>query len=378
MKRLVVFFILLCLLTFFASAKNPRIDGIINLHSEYRDQVVYLQSDKHESNSNVGNVFLYWFSSPIDYSVFLGLAYSCEDYVPDGGLTGVEITVNHDLCCTVHADGNITDLDSNRFDVDFAYDKTVNSASKEFTCEIRVGVKYGLDHDTVAGIRILDCSGNTSNYYRQVVYSPVPTTTATTETTTEKTTKANAKTSDLKQTDTTGSKEQSVTAARTTRPVITAAAGKEPTATTSIPSTEAKTIRSETAAPANPQSGSRPRTTKMHTTKMRTTKQRTTKQTTEKQTTHSAALSAAAGAKAADRTTERASTTSAEHTALETTQTTAERYRYVGRVRLVGSVLVAILLTSVFFISIFTGINKRNKKLEDPPITPQEQHEDFG
>ncbi|MBQ7547468.1 MAG: hypothetical protein IJT41_10955 [Clostridia bacterium] len=371
MKRFVVFIILLCLLTICVSAKNPQIDGIINLHSEYRDQVAYLQSDRHESNSNVGNVFLYWFSSPMDYSVFLGLAYSCDDFIPGGGLTGVEVTVNNDLCCTVHADGTIADLDSNRFDVDFAFGEIIKSPSKEIVCEIRVGVKYGLDRDMEVGIRIVDCSGNTSNYYRQIVYSPVSSTETTTETATEKTTKSDAKTTTSKPANPDSSKEQSVTAARTTRPVITAAAAKELTATTSIPPTKVKTTSPETAAQAI--------TTKQPTTKTCTTKQRTTKQATTTKRVHTVAIPVAAAAQAAaDRTTDHTSKTSAECSEKETTQSTAERYRYVGKVRLVGSVLVAILLTSVFFISIFTGINIRNKKQEDPPITPQEQHEDFG
>ena len=386
MKRFAVFFILLCLLTVSVSATNPEPDGIINLHTEYCDQVVSLQSERHESNNNVGNVFLYWFSSPIDYSVFLGLTYSCDDFIPGGGLTGVEVTVNNDLCCTVHADGTITDLDSNRFKVEFAFGDIVVNPSKEIDCEIRVGIKYGLDRDIEIGIRILDCSGNTSNYYRHIVYSAVASTTATTTTTTattkppkttasttEKTTKPVTKTSTSKPTETTGSTEQSVSTTRTVRPVITAVTSKEPTATTNTPSTEAIAYRAETCTAAKPEPSAKPRTTKPH-----TTKTRTVKQSTKEQTEQTVALPVSASAQTTDRTDEPVNTTYTEHSAAETTQTTAERYHTLSKVRLVGYVLVAILLTSVFFISIFTGISIHNKKQEDPPITPQEQHEDFG
>ena len=369
-KRTIVFFLLLCLCSVSVYAKNPRVEGRINMHTEYDENYAVLQTANHESNNNVQYAFLYWKSSPIDYSVYLALAYAVSDYTPGGGSTGVEVTVNNDLCCVVHADGTITDLNTDLFEIDFAFDDIINNWEKEITCEIRVGIKYGLDRDIEVGVRILDCSGNTSNLYRQVVYSPLPATQTTAKETTVKTT-----TSTTKAATTTSAKR---TSAQTTRPVITAASKAEPTAAASVSTRETK--------PQTTAQTTKPRTTR--TTKPQTTKAKRRKtQTTKTAKTIRAQAAFSSSASSADPVTETATTELSESSSGTTasirstepeTKTTAERYSVASRVRLVGSVLVAVLLTSAFFISLFAGLNAKRRKRSDPPITPQEQHEDFG
>lgn len=363
-KRVLLFLLLLPLLSLTAFADNPCVDGWINLHSEYHETVSILQSEKNESNNNVRYAMLCWTSSPKDYSVFLALSYSLSDYVKGGGQSGVEITVNNDLCAVVHADGTITDLNDDLFDVDFCFGEFDENVESELQCEARVGIKYGLDRLIEVGIRILDCGGVPSNYYRRVVYTP-PRADAWTETTTTQTKTTTRPTGP--ESAAVRPAETSTTAPRITRPVITAAQGTRPltsnaeTSESSSRSVSTETVRAS-AKPAQRSAGARAQTTKKH--------------STVPAGTTAAMLSASATAAQAETTADTGTnvdTSSVSETAVQS----VVRYRETSKLRLVGSVLGAVLLTSALFVGIFAGINAKRRK-NDPPVTPQEQHEDLG
>lgn len=373
-KRVLIFLLFLSLLSLTAFAENPHVDGWIDLHSEYHETASILQSDKNESNNNVCYAMLCWTSSPKDYSVFLALSYSLYDYVKGGGKSGVEITVNNDLCAVIHADGTITDLNNDLFDVDFCFREFDENVEGELQCEARVGIKYGLDRLIEIGIRILDCSGIPSNYYRRVVYTPPraatwteTTTTQTQKKTTTQTTTTQTTTRPTVPKSTTGrAAETSTTTLRTTRPVITAAQG----------------TRSQTSNAETSEIGSRNVTTTAVRTSAKPTRHsvNTRAQTTAKvhSTVPAGTTAALLSASAAEtETTDGTSTNIDTASAYETAVQTAVRYREASKLRFVGSVLAAVLLTSALFVGVFAGINARRKK-EDPPVTPQEQHEDLG
>ena len=356
--------------SFFASVEP---DGLVR--AEYQDNAEVLQDENHEANNNVRYAVLYWTSSPPDNSIYLALAYSVSDFVEGGGQSGVEITVDDDLCCIVHADGTVTDLNDNLFNVDDrAYREITDNVEDELHCEIRVGIKYGLDHAITVGLRIFDCSGIPSNYYSKVVYvppqpaatqAPAVTTTKPPKTTTEKTTKEKittqkASASTQADTDTTAS------TTREPKPIITAATKAEPSATT-VPQTS-ETLPRENAKSTTTQ----PKSTRSVKPKKTKAKVKRAVKTATTVTEQPASVSELAEVVSVSETTAPATASASVE---ETTMTTAERFRTASNIKLVGSVLAAVLLTSALFITIFSAMHAERAHTNDP-TAPPEQPED--
>lgn len=320
-KRILCFILLILLLTFPASAA---LDGVLNARTEYKEQHVELQSDRHISNNALRRADLYWFADVTNYSLYLGLQYDCKDHSPDIQYTGVEVTINGVLCATFYADGTISEVDSNFFDVD-SFFRIQDTAPKAVIAELRIGIKYGFSGNITAGIRILDFSGKPSNYYEQLVYSPEPVTE-------EVTTKAAPETT----TKSTTSAAQSTTATmkRTTKPVILAATGttKAPT-TTKAP----KTTKATTTKP--PKTTRPPKTTNPTNTENEAT---STDPITEAETT----------------TQEFLTSTEAEASATNS----ATYYATVDRLKIIGTAVSSILITSAVMVWLYYAMSGMRRK----------------
>ena len=378
---------LACLASIQAYAKTDiTIDGNILVHKEYNDTVAALQLESNESNSNVTLAYLHWASSPEDNSIYLGIMYETSDFEPDGGKTAVEITVNGELCGTVHPNEPVTDLNTNLFFVESQY-RIQPETPAGFDCEIRVGIKYWPDGAIEVGLRIFDCSGIPSNYRRQIVHSPAPElqTTTTTKPTTERSTTEKATTKKATTDKTTNEKTtaapkttsaaaaSSTTAAEkkaetTTHPTVpdprTAVAELQKMTTTQTSQTTQTIVQTKAAAAAGKKSAAA---------KSSKAAQASSKKETRKETSTTTAAAVVSETVPTDTA---AAETSASVTC-ETTQTFAEQYSAAGKIKFVGSILVAVLLTSAAFISVFAGYG-RNRADKEPEPTPQEEHEDFG
>lgn len=355
LRRLLCFLCLTVLLCVSASAVT--LDGNIHVRSEYQENGVILQRDDAISNNAVTFAYLHWYNDPDNFSLYLAVQFTCDDFLPDGGKSGVEVTVNDILCTTFYADGTMDAVDPNFFDVESSTFLIQTSIPTRIQNEMRIGIKYGFREDVTVGIRILDCSGIPSNYYLQTVYT-VPTTTQAEQTA--------AKTTTEKQTKTTAAATSSTTAAattqkRTTVPVITAAAG-----TTAEPTT-AKPSATQSKSPAK----SSDTRTKATVPQKSTTAKRT-------KTTQSAS-----GTSSTEDFSETSSCTESSFdpmAILTDTQTTLlspdQVYPYrIYRMKTLGIALAASLVTAAVMISLFIGIGSRKK---EKPSTPEEEHEDFG
>ncbi|MGN0634657.1 MAG: hypothetical protein ACI4I5_00395 [Acutalibacteraceae bacterium] len=348
LRRVFCFLCLAVVLSVSASAVT--LDGNIHFRSEYQENTAILQRDDLISNNGVYNAYLYWYNNPVEYSLYLAVRFYCNDFVPDGGKSGVEVTVNDILCTTFYADGTMDDVNPNFFDVESSdfYIQTTEPA--HIQNEMRIGIKYGFREDITVGIRILDCSGIPSNYYLQTVYT-LPTTAPPEETTAKTTTEKQTKTT----TTTTSTTTTTTTQKRTTVPVITAAVG-----TTAEPVTTKPSVP-QTDLPA-----------KTSTTRAKTTKKATTAK-------HSKTTASASSTEESDTV----SSTEAEFdpfAILSETQTTlispedVSPYR-LYRMKTLGIALAASLVTAAVMISLFLGIGSRKK---EKTYSPQEEHQDFG
>lgn len=348
LRRIFCFLCLAVLLSVSASAVT--LDGNIHFRSEYQENTAILQRDDLISNNGVYNAFLYWYNDPVEYSLYLAVRFYCNDFVPDGGRSGVEVTVNDILCTTFYADGTMDDVNPNFFDVESSKFYIQTTEPAHIQNEMRIGIKYGFREDITVGIRILDCSGIPSNYYLQTVYT-LPTTAPPEETTTQTTTETQTTTTTTTSTTTT------TTQKRTTVPVISAAG------TTAEPvTTKPSAVQSE---PPKKASTTRPKTTKKPTT---TKKSKTTEESTDASST------------------EEPDTVSSTETEfdpfaiLSETQTTllspedVSPYR-IYRMKTLGIALAASLVTAAVMMSLFLGIGSRKK---EKSYTPEEEHQDFG
>ena len=168
------------------------INGVIG-RSEYKEPMQLLISTRNESNNNVSLAYLFLDVSEPDYSIYVGIKYVCEDVhvllsqldaeseeepAEPLPMTGVELSVNDKVCATAWYDGTFTNMDRNLYDADsyfwFTRSITEKPETNNFIAEIRLGLKYWMPHDSVLGIRVYDCSGDPSNYYKVPIY-PTPT-----------------------------------------------------------------------------------------------------------------------------------------------------------------------------------------------------------
>ncbi len=395
MKRFICFLALLAWLSLSAFAV-PKIDGKFHPR-EYDETLSVLQIPQHEANNNLSFAYLHWVASPADYSVYLGLQYNCKDYALEDGLTGVILyDDSHDERVTIgmiYADGTIEGVDHDRYELEGFLDDGIEAQNRvhDIFCEVRAGLKFWPDSDVYIGIQILDFSGNPSNYYRQLVYSPYTTTsdpdetsttrktttqkattqksttqkTTTVKTTTEKSTTLKTTTA---QTTSTTAAETTARGAYTTLPVITAATRHEPTATTAATTLPQATVLQPIVLPAASSEASKAVKTKP-------AKTSTTKHTEMTEITVSQTTTAAPAAEAKPSETEPAEP---ETTAPETTAAAAnvQMYREMNKVKIVGTMLVAVILTAAIMSSVFLGM--RQKKEEPQKPTPQEEYDDFG
>ncbi len=367
MKRFVCFLALLACLAITALAAPVKLDGNVNVVKEYNDTFASLQIPKNESNNNLLFAYLHWLASPADYSVYLGLQFQCSDRTIEDGMPGIEVYISDVLVGTLFADGTIIGVDRDRFELEGVFD-IEDGPPYENTCEIRVGVKFWPDGEVVAGVRILDYSGNPSNYYRQIVYSPYAATTKPTEpaasrkTTTEKdaaTTTASAA----------STAETTVRPARTTAPVITASPKRESTATTAAASVpQSTTVHTEAVVSSKT---TETKTTKPKTTKAKAAKAAATKHKKSSEPSSSGSATDAFAAVVVPGTTE----TTAPETA-SASASNAQTYSELNKVKIVGTVLVAVILTAAIMSSVFLGM--RQKQGDAETHTPQEEYDDFG
>lgn len=365
MKRLICFLALLCCFSLSAFAV-PKVDGRFGMR-EYNETLSVLQIPQHEANNALSFAYLHWVASPADYSVYLALQYICSDRTIEEGRTGVMVFINDVLVGTVYADGAIEDVDHDRYELEGILDDGTSAPPFESFCEIRAGIKFWPEGDIYAGIQILDFSGNPSNYYRQLVYSPYTTTTKPDDTTTSnKTTTEKSTSVKPTTTDTVETVSSTARAARTTSPVITASPTREATASTATVSTVPATVLTPTSFPKEAAASSKAaksETTKAKTTKAKTTKAKATKPTASETTTSEPAAAVLPA------------TTEAESSAATTAASTAQMYSELNKVKIVGTVLVVVILTAAIMSSVFLGM--RQKK-DGPQHTPQEEYDDFG
>ena len=368
---------------------------------EYNEMISLVQSPKNESNSNLVRAFLSWAVSPEDHSVYLAVQYHCSDHTAEDGMTGVIVFVNGEKIGTVYPNTAAECiLDNDRFKLDGWLDDGAWGPPYDSFCEARVGLKFWPDGEIKAGVQILDFTGNYSNYYEETVYSPYTTTTTTApapantdssaketprsaaqeKTTKEKTTtekSTTAKTTTVKAADTTAA----ATIGSTTRnaaPAITASPKPETTAGKTAASSAAVTsARTEPETTADRKSADR----KNDDGKTEADSYARRKKTTAPSTTQAPPVeeTTAEMMRAALNETGLSETTSVEPTATGTVPaavTGVQMYSEMNKVKIVGTVLVAVILTAAIMSSVFLGMRRKDEPAASP--APQEEHDDFG
>lgn len=369
MKRFLCFAALLTWLSFSAFAV-PKVDGILNPY-EYDETLSTLQIPQHESNNNLSFAFLHWAASPADHSVYLGVQYNCTDHTTEDGKTGVMVYVNDELIGTIYAGGTVEGVDHSRYELEGFLDDGAWGNPYDSICEVRAGIKFWPEGEITAGVQILDFGGNPSNYYRLTVYSPQEPTTQEETTAARKTTTKKSTTAKSTTTTTAGTVTETTTRpVHTTAPVITAAAKREPAATTAAASTTASAVQPTVLqpAPVPSKAAASSKTTKPKTKKAETTKMTATKRSDAAETASDPADDVLAAT---------AATTGASVSASETASavSAAKMYNEANKAKIVGTVLVAVILTAAIMSSVFLGM--RQKK-DEPQHTPQEEYDDFG
>ena len=365
-KRLTCFALLLCLLTICARAV-PETDGAIG-RVEYANhrQIIY---PSHESNNHVAVAYLYWDISRVDYSVYVGVKYYCDDLSklleaeaaatekhrdetePAPVVqTGVELTVNGDVCVTAMQDGTLVGLDENRYDAESRFTFIRNDVGKPdtntLTCEIRLGLKYWIPYDAVLGVRILDFSGLPSNLYT-VILNPAPTAAAS----------ANAAeptaTTAAPQNTTATTAESRRDVSGVTRRVITAASGVAK-ASGKAAETSASETRS-TAAPST-KTAKTPQNKTRSAIKAAASTTRPPSQTSAKADGDPA--STTAPRTAADR--------SDPSKTVSDTAAKAQRTAWLGKAKTIGVALASVLLTAAVMTAVFAGLRRKSVPENDP------------
>ena len=257
LRRIVIvaFTVLFCL-GVNAYAADTVVDGIINVRSEYGGNKTVLQNINRESNSNLSTAYLYWNTLPNDYTVYLGVIFETKDMPADlsgaadavGIKTGIELTVNGDICGTVFpdrsslkedptgyvSDGYETAMDTNRYVMPECVWRFVTGEAPSTHCEMRLGLKYWEGQPLDLGIRIFDYTGNSSNYHTVRIYETPTSATDAQAQEEEKTTKE-------KKTTTT-------TATSTTAPATTTAASTSRVQTTTEKQTKTEKSSATTRA----------------------------------------------------------------------------------------------------------------------------------
>lgn len=341
-KRFTCFLMLILFLSFASSAIN--LDGKIHTRTEYTDKVL-LQSENHISNNAVENAFLYWFNDPVDYSLYLAVNFSCKDFVPDGGKSGVEVSINDRLCTTFYANGTMDDVDPNFFNVESVF--YIQQTEPMFIQnEMRIGIKYGYREDITVGIRILDCSGNPSNYYVQTVYSAP-------DASTESVTQSEKETSETQTEKTTTTTTSAASKNSTTKPIITAAV-----CTSASPTTAKPIVTKPTTA-----------NRKSSTTKLKTTQPKNT--STQKQSTTNE-RSVPSETECTTDSTESTLSLDAQTTIVD--EQALVSYKFY-RMKSLGTALATSLITAAVMISLFVGIGRKKRTHQ---TTSEEEHQDFG
>ena len=357
MKRVFgVFLLCVLLLTVpVSAAPDIRIDGDIHVFTEYGDTGTLLASERHDTNCALNYAYMQYVVDIPNYQLYLAFQYNCDDYVPNGGKTGVEITINGLRCAAFFADGTIDAIDPYYFASEHAF-SFQDELPSEIRCEIRIGVKYGFDRDTVVGVRFFDCSGEPSNYYEVTVYT-IPTTTAPKTTTTKapKTT-AEHQTTEVKNTQTKAAHNTTAVLSRTQSEVKTA---RDSTVTNTLLTLA---TRSRSAAVTVPEKNA------AATNKMKKA-EKAKKTTSEKSTTvpasvHSTQLHTQADISAvtAPCTTDISVTVSAASVSGGTI-----RYKRFSKAKTVGIAAAASLLTAAVMVSVFlyvTGSKKADTDAE--------------
>ena len=379
MKRFLCFLTLLACFSLSVFAV-PKVDGQFGPR-EYRDTLAILQVKQHESNCNLENAYLHWFTSPADQSVYLAVQYSCSDHTTDDSKTGVMVYINDVKIGTIHADGSIRGVDHGKYELEGFLDDGAWSATHDSFCELRVGIKFWPEGEINAGIQILDFGGNPSNYYEQLVYSPYTTTSSATETRPESTTTERSTTekSTTEKSTTTKSMTETTTAVQkttgkhTTAPVITASPTREATAASAHTATAAPASQAAVLQPdaVTQKTAALSKAEKAKTAKTKTTRSKTTK---AKTTASSVPETAAASETAVHTSTEPVGTTAPAAT--ERAAVTTQMYSELNKVKIVGTVLVAVILTAAIMSSAFLGMRQRRENPDKH--TPQEEYDDFG
>ena len=349
-----------------------QVDGYISPREEYGMKAMVLIAPGNESNSNVSHALLCWHASEAERSVYIGVRYVCDDLdvllrqMREGETdapqtqTGVEVSINGVRCFTALLDGTVTDLDRDRFDADVCvvfYDDsdTDNPETNNFDAECRLGLKYWMPHDSVLGLRILDCGGVPSNYYEIPIY-PAPPTTAAAETTGEKTGEKPAKTTTEK--------------ATTTRADLSAQSSAVETTQTTRPRTSTRVIAAASAASQTAKPSTRAASTQGKTAAEQIVQVHLTASAQETQTEPN--TTAPAGTKAPTESETATETTQGSETDAPADVSAAENVSILHNAKLLGITAAAVLLTAALMTSVFLGLPKRKQSMNASP-EPQEQ-----
>lgn len=369
-KRFLCFCVLLCCL-FITAYALPKTDGNIGPR-EYNESFTVLQNPKNESNNELTYAYLHWSVSPADHSVYLGLQYKCRDYMLEEDQSAVRIFLNRELIGTIRADNTVEGVDHDRFELDAVFDDGAKDTALDHSasCEVRVGIKFWEEREIVAGFQVLDFSGNPSNYYAHLVYSPHTTTTHAAESTT-KPPKTTTEKDTSGKTTTPPAAQTTARAPRTTVPVITASPNREMSAaaqTSRVTSAAVVPAADNVTTKAVRTTASKPKTTKTNTTESKTTKSPATERA-ETTTLHTVSEPPT--------TASFLSTTAAESSSAAAAAVAgAKMYSELNKVKIVGTVLVCVILTAAIMSSVFLGMHRKEEKSE--PHTPQEEYDDFG
>ena len=163
--------IILCMLFSF-SAFGLNIDGDIG-NKEWQEASFHEVIGLHDqSNCNISYSSLFYIADKDDYSLYLGLKYTADDFNLEQNFSKVETRINGVKSAVFYANGDEPEVDYENFDAEGAF--RFNELMSETECEMRIGIKYGIKDKTVLGIRIYDFMGRPSNYYEITVYEEIP------------------------------------------------------------------------------------------------------------------------------------------------------------------------------------------------------------
>ena len=168
MKKISVLFILFVFLFLSViNAYSVDIDGYDG-GSEWNDAETQLLVNG-ESNSKVNFGVIKWIIEPETNNIYFCVMFKEPGLSEDNRNVGVSLTVENSDSFTVTALSTPSEVDEERFYFDGALSIDENNG---VTCEIRLGLKYGIADVISGNVRFYDSDGIPSNVYDFVIENP--------------------------------------------------------------------------------------------------------------------------------------------------------------------------------------------------------------